>query len=228
MRKTYNIYKNVYLMMSKYRNLGEVSKELTLPQFSSELTSQEYIIITGENAPEDIRGHVNNITIFIAPGSDYANKSGEFRQIIDNITKNIIGKDISNVSNNITNNILNNICIITENPLTSHIEKVLASIDQAYYIEHHLYNIFKFNIMEHNLVPKHEIDNVDDMLYQYYTDSSCLHMIKSSDPAVVWIGGRPGMTIKIKQLSETVAFSYDYKICVLHNIGDTLIEKKED
>jgi DNA-directed RNA polymerase subunit H len=74
-----------------------------------------------------------------------------------------------------------------------------------------------FNIFEHELVPKHEIlveKEVNDLLEEYHIKPYQLPYIRASDPAVKWIGAKPGDVLRITRKSLTAGESLIYKYVV--------------
>ncbi|MGQ9788550.1 MAG: DNA-directed RNA polymerase subunit H [Candidatus Hadarchaeaceae archaeon] len=75
----------------------------------------------------------------------------------------------------------------------------------------------EFKVSGHVLVPKHEIlprDKVDELLKKYKITPYQLPLIKSSDPAVKEIGGKPGDVIKIIRDSPTAGKAVSYRYVV--------------
>ena len=74
-----------------------------------------------------------------------------------------------------------------------------------------------FNIFEHELVPKHEIlteKEVNDLLEEYHIKPYQMPYIRASDPAVKWIGAKPGDILRITRKSLTAGESLIYKYVV--------------
>jgi len=71
-----------------------------------------------------------------------------------------------------------------------------------------------FNIFDHVLVPKHEIVNPDDrekLLKKYRAHPHQLPRLKSSDPAVLAIGAKPGDVVRIIRDSPTAGKYVSYR-----------------
>ncbi len=74
-----------------------------------------------------------------------------------------------------------------------------------------------FNLFEHELIPKHEIltgTEVKDLLERFHIKPYQLPYIKASDPAVKWIGAKPGDILKITRKSLTAGESLIYKYVI--------------
>ena len=72
----------------------------------------------------------------------------------------------------------------------------------------------EFQVRRHVLVPKHEVlpkNKVEELLQHYKITLYQLPLIKSSDPAVMEIGGKPGDVIKITRDSQTAGKAVIYK-----------------
>lgn len=201
MRRQYTIYSNIITMLTKYRELTLDRAPLEYDSFAQEMNLQDYVMIHGTCDKSNIRGAIDNYTFFIQP-SNYSTKSADFKKLVAKLPEP-------------APNTLRNIVVITKEKLSSHIHKaVIRQMDPAVYVENYTYEIFHFNIMSMNQVGTHTIVNINDMLREWYTDKSCLPRIVATEPACAWIGARPGMIIKIEQLSETIAFADDYRRCI--------------
>jgi DNA-directed RNA polymerase subunit H (RpoH/RPB5) len=77
-----------------------------------------------------------------------------------------------------------------------------------------------FNIMKHELVPKHVIlsdEEVKSLLTKYNIQPSQLPKILDMDPVAVYIGAKPGQIVKIIRKSHTAKESISYRIVVESN-----------
>jgi len=71
------------------------------------------------------------------------------------------------------------------------------------------------NIMDHYLVPLHILLNKeeeDEMLRKLDIKKSQIPKIKSSDPIIKHIGGRPGEVVKIVRKSDYLTISVAYRV----------------
>ncbi len=74
-----------------------------------------------------------------------------------------------------------------------------------------------FNLFDHELVPKHEIlssKDIKELLEKYHIRPYQIPYIRVSDPAVKWIGAKPGDILKITRKSRTAGSSIAYKYVV--------------
>jgi len=74
-----------------------------------------------------------------------------------------------------------------------------------------------FDIFAHELVPKHEVlskEDAEEVLKRYHVKPYRLPHIKTSDPAVKAIGGKPGDIIRITRKSPTAGSSFYYRYVV--------------
>ncbi len=74
-----------------------------------------------------------------------------------------------------------------------------------------------FQVGRHVLVPKHEVlpkNKVEELLKDYKITLYQLPLIKSTDPAVKEIEGKPGDVIKITRDSQTAGKAMIYKYVV--------------
>ncbi|MHA1596955.1 MAG: DNA-directed RNA polymerase subunit H [Candidatus Asgardarchaeia archaeon] len=76
---------------------------------------------------------------------------------------------------------------------------------------------FPINLMDHVLVPKHEImskEEVKKLINKYGILPEQLPWIRSTDPVVKAIGARPGDVIRIRRKSDTAGESIYYRYVV--------------
>ncbi len=75
----------------------------------------------------------------------------------------------------------------------------------------------KFNLFDHELVPKHILLNEEEakeVLNKYDIEKEMLPKIKESDPAVKEIGAKPGDIIKIIRESYTAGETEFYRVVI--------------
>ena len=76
----------------------------------------------------------------------------------------------------------------------------------------------QFNVLEHILVPPHEIiskEDVDKIMEKYkMRDISLFPEISRFDAVALSIGMRPGEICRISRPSKTSVISYYYRLCV--------------
>ena len=75
----------------------------------------------------------------------------------------------------------------------------------------------KFNVLDHVLVPKHEVVNPEDteaLLKHFRIERGQLPKIKGKDPAVVAIGGNVGDVIRITRESLTAGTAVVYRLVI--------------
>lgn len=75
----------------------------------------------------------------------------------------------------------------------------------------------KFNILEHVLVPKHEIlseQEKEELLRKLKVKPEQLPVLLSTDPVAVAIGAKPGDIVKITRESPTAGISIAYRLVV--------------
>lgn len=74
-----------------------------------------------------------------------------------------------------------------------------------------------FNIFEHDLVPKHYVlskEEADELLLKYRIKPYQLPIIRKNDPAIIFIGGKPGDIVKIVRKSLTAGEAVYYRYVV--------------
>lgn len=192
------VYTNVIKMLG-YRGV-EVEKVLSEDEVISQLQNDK-IIISGKRPDTSIHGAANIKCVILKAGSVYYS-SGKFRSLVEPM----IGA------------LHTDIIIISETPLSSHVEKVIASFgDKKVRFESHSTELFMMEIPKHASVPRHVI--CDEAEIKYITEKYCfqkenLPQILSSDPPCVWLDVRRGMVVKIYRISETAGSSIAYRYCI--------------
>ena len=77
-----------------------------------------------------------------------------------------------------------------------------------------------FNIMDHKLVPFHEIisdDEREELFRKYKISPSDLPKILDTDPVAIFIGAEPGQIVKIIRKSHTAKEAVTYRLVVQSN-----------
>ena len=75
----------------------------------------------------------------------------------------------------------------------------------------------KPKVLEHLLVPKHEILNeeeAEEILKRYEIEMGQLPKIKEKDPAVIAIGAKVNDIIKITRASPTAGMAFVYRLVI--------------
>ena len=205
---SWEIYKNVEKLM-KYRNINPNGNFLSENDFNKNFIHNEFITIEGTNT-FDMPNRINKFSyiLLISPNSNYGLKSQDFKALMKN-------KISTNFSTKLTEGI--DLLIITENQLSTHIEKVLTNIrteNPNSFIENYPYFKFAIEIPKHISVPKHEYateQEINDIIINSYKMKNNLPKINSSDSAIIWLGARIGDIIKITRFSENAGYSIAYR-----------------
>jgi DNA-directed RNA polymerase subunit H (RpoH/RPB5) len=74
-----------------------------------------------------------------------------------------------------------------------------------------------FGIMDHDLVPLHEIiseKEKNDLLKKYKIEPNQIPKILDTDPVCISIGAKPGQILKIFRKSHTAGESFSYRFVV--------------
>ena len=75
----------------------------------------------------------------------------------------------------------------------------------------------KFSLLDHELIPKHEIlatDELQSVLDHYQIDKEQLPKIKSSDPIIQEIQASEGDVVKITRKSQTAGEALYYRLVI--------------
>ncbi|WGI17274.1 DNA-directed RNA polymerase subunit H [Methanonatronarchaeum sp. AMET-Sl] len=80
----------------------------------------------------------------------------------------------------------------------------------------------KYNVMDHSLVPKHEIvpeEEAQEILEKHDIEAKNLPKVLKSDPVVKEIGAKSGDILKVTRDSPTAGKSVLYRLVVDEEIG---------
>ena len=75
----------------------------------------------------------------------------------------------------------------------------------------------QFNIMDHNLVPLHEIiseQEKNELFKKYNITQDQLPKILNTDPVSIFIGAQPGQIVKITRKSHTAKEAVAFRLVV--------------
>jgi len=75
----------------------------------------------------------------------------------------------------------------------------------------------KFSLLDHQLIPKHEImleDELKSVLKQYAIEKEQLPKIKVVDPVIQEIGAQVGDVVKITRISQTASEAFYYRLVI--------------
>jgi DNA-directed RNA polymerase subunit H len=154
--------------------------------------------------------------VIIDMESTYAAASPKFLELM----KRLPGFDYDKREYNI------DIIIISQNVLSSHIQKKIAQYSNDgtktagfCHITSHPYRVFSTYLLDpnHKMVPPHRIISKEEevsLLKSTYSEKKFMAKIPKSDPPVVWIGGEVGDVIEIKNPSESTGVSLEYRVVI--------------
>jgi len=203
------VYKNIERLM-EYRNVESTYHFMEAEKFMTQFRIHNYIEITGTRALLNLN-IVRNVFIFLlSPGSKYASSAANFRNLFTHISKDAI--------------VNTDVLIISESPMSSHINKEIERLTTTYttetngiYIESYDYKLFEIEIPKHFTVPVHEImspDETNELLKDTMKEKHHFAKIFHNDPMAIWIGARPGDMIRIFRLSESTGEAITYRLCI--------------
>jgi len=75
----------------------------------------------------------------------------------------------------------------------------------------------RFNVLNHQMVPLHEVlgdEEAAALLKKYGIVKEQLPKVRSSDPAVRVVGGKPGQIIRITRRSPTAGIAVAYRLVI--------------
>lgn len=190
------IYENVKIMLTKYRGYEITSPVLTPGQLTERFNHFEHVVISCVRK-EHILGPSMLTCIIISPGSKYSDKSADFKKLINPHLKD--GGP--------------GILIVSSAELSPFITKFIADEPR---IEARLYKHFASVKPESDSVPHHQIateEEVVEYCNTFYADRKKFPKINSHDVMGIWMGIRPGMTMRIDRVSETGGIAVVYRYC---------------
>lgn len=191
------VYKNLLLMLTKYRGYKMTTPELDDAGLSQRLNSYEFHPMTCvRDDPSHPLGPGELTVLLIAPGSSIASKSADFKKLLKGYPK-------------------GNVLIVSETALTSHINKFIETMRDR--VEVRGYFLFLDEKPAHVSVPPHFIataDEIAELESRYIFKDNLPRIVCDDDPIAIWIGARPGMVIKIHRSSETVGIAIAYRLGV--------------
>ena len=217
--KLYNIYNNLLELSKKSKITLDNGKHNALDEtnFNSLIKNNEFIFITGEKTYTygkiKLNQPIKQYIILVAEKSEYGKK---FPKIKELLKKTVGTSEVGEGNLSSTSEIL----IVVEDKPSASIERKILEMkndNNGPYIHIHSYDIFKINIFNHSYVPEQEI--IDEAAIKLLSDETFTNKntharIRSYDPAVVWLGAKPGHVIKIKRISESVGHSDYYRIVI--------------
>lgn len=201
------VYVNLVKMMTNYREIVLNSEPLSNDVLAQKLNHYEHVTITGKREDKTLKTPADVTTILIAPESNAASKSADFKKLL---------KSLPDIKANKACELI----FVSKDSLTNHIKKYLIQFrakNPQIYVEDLSYNIFLIETPKHVLVPLHvraTDEEVAELCSTHYFSKDRLPKILASDPQAVWLGLRPGSVVKIYRASETAGHAWAYRICV--------------
>lgn len=199
------VYTNL-VKMAKYRNIELEGDDLNQTTLAQKLNQFEHVIQKGTRAGSDPRGAAVVCFILVAPGSDFAAKSSDFKKMLKNLPKPKGGVNLEAV-------------VVSEFPLTTHIKKYLLEYNNLpnVMVEDYDYSVFMIEAPLHECVPRHTIateQEVSQFCREHFTTKERFPKIVQGDIQAIWLGLRPGMVTKIERVSETAGKAIAYRYCI--------------
>ncbi len=230
------VYHNVLKYM-KRNSIVSDHQEMNVDKFISEINTNEFIAITGtrtdyfthrveklklnmQESASDTKEFYEaskKVIIFIAsPTSKYANRSPNFRELMDKflgaekkLKQAAVNSDLDRYAQQA---LFTDVIFISKTEISSHIKKIVAEMNN--YTCMYLYNNFKLEIPAIEGMPEHRYasaEEVHELIYGYYKTIDTMPKIHASDPAIIWLGARTGDIIRIIRPSESAGYSIAYR-----------------
>jgi len=110
--------------------------------------------------------------------------------------------------------------IITKEDVNDTLRKLIDNLykTEGFYINIYYIKKYKYNVLDHNLVPPHRIcskEEEEEIGKQYnIMRKSQFPEISRFDPVAIAIGARPGTLVEITRSSPTALTSKYYRLCI--------------
>ena len=110
--------------------------------------------------------------------------------------------------------------IITKEDVNDTLTKLIDNLykTEGFYINIYYIKKYKYNVLDHNLVPPHRIcseEEKEEIGKQYnIMNKSQFPEISRFDPVAIAIGARPGTLVEITRSSPTALTSKYYRLCI--------------
>lgn len=199
-------------------NLGYITSKV----YNSRKTICEFLKYRSFDVSEYENDSMQDVHIMMKESALNMKISNEFKNVfvfyfIDKSLRESHIRDILD-KNNIQDN--DDLIIIAKDIPNATIRKIQENIyhnDNKFIIVFSLHNL-QYNILEHQLVPKHKVLNNDEknQIYELYNISNDNEMpeISRFDPVAQAIGIRPSELCEITRSSKTAIESKYYRICI--------------
>lgn len=229
-QQLYVIYKNTQSFYN-YRNLISLDDELSQEQFIKLIQKDKYMLLSSidKSFVIDDEGTVDSTKLKHVKEqiSNYNEKSKNTDITITNILLIYPGTECESKRMNMMKLVNHirfpraNVLIITPSKVTSSVAKGLQSISSNREHTGHDFKVFTYSLLnsvlpEHELVPKYEILNDEQVsqLKNWNIDIEMLPKIFENDPQMVWIGAKVGQVIKFTCISEVTIETIGYSIVI--------------
>jgi len=190
----YNIYLNICLFAEKWRKYEKKSDQLSLEEFKKKILYDHYIKMeyTNLTTKNDV------IILFLPVDSIISTTTAEMGKMIHSINKK------------------SDIIIISENNLSSHVNKSIKS--SIHRIKTYVHENFSIVIPNASLCSKHELLSSDEtkciLNNELYCSLHNLPRIKINDPQCIWIGAEIGDVVKITSNSDISGTYIHYRVVI--------------
>lgn len=200
------VYRNMVIMLTKYRGFTLTEAPLTEQQITDKLNHFGYISFNCERTADSldhngrpvgrILGAAKLIAILFKDDSKYADKSPDFKRLIKGFGEEQI------------------LAVMKLEP-SIHINKHVRETGGR--IEIRLYRHFLEEKPLNVAVPPHNIataEEVDEYCEATYSDRTLFPKINSDDVIGIWMGIRPGMVMRIERVSQNAGVAVAYRYCI--------------
>lgn len=204
----------VYLMTTKamvYRGGVLDAEPESIEVVTNNLNNRGYVTVSGHRPASDVRDEATIIYCVINTGSRYSNKSQDFKKLLKLVApkRTVAGSrvELIFVYDSTDEKFFKNADAIDD-------VKKLVTLNIFTY--GYGYHVFKSEKPAHKLVAKHEVMSKADVaeLYdKFYLTHDSLPSISPHDPISIWLGIRPGHTVKVTCPSDTAGEAIYYLYC---------------
>ena len=196
----YEVYQNMPALVAA-RQIDTKLDLMTKDEFHKILKLRDYVSFTGTR--DDRHGKRKIHVYIVAQDSLITKKVPNYKKLLASLLSKREPTEILIISNNLPSNFIKK--YIREE----------RRLNPKLYIDNCTYTCFKINLLQHPIVPKHEIADpaeLADFLTEHRTHKDNLPKIRHIDPPIIWLGARPGDVVKVsRDVSDAVGKSVAFR-----------------
>lgn len=208
----YLVYKNVLLMMEKYRHLKVIDDVIPEAKFRQDIQYDGAVVI---NAIDDElhrpREPTNTVVSVMGVNSKYIKAVADFKMHITHVL-NDYKKREKNSDTKLE------IVIISPDKLSTHIKKKIVDLSKGgIRILTYSYDVFKAEITKHKNNDPYELlsgEEVEKLMEDLAAEPHYLPILRSQDPTAIWYGFEKGDVVRVRAISENAGRKIIYRYVI--------------